>query len=578
MKVSATRFLCLLVLGLPIPGRSLSLSAFAQSSSPSDTISTPASAHSRSAHDNRWESKWSQLGCDSIWAKLAKRPHLTLEQLGKMTSSEREEYDKKYPPITPREFSALESCKRAAPARNQSTLNPNSYPSPYSVHTHKIVPLPPPQQTPSPPAVPLSSTVGPFSSFLGGDVSACSMALNQPPQPPDLAADVSPTQNAELLNQGLWIFNKDGTAAVSGQTTANPYETLNTFWCGRVGGNGQLLPGCGQQNLLLSEPQIAWDSVDRVWLATTMAQGSSGTGTLYFAYSVGPNANDTQGNWERWSTPLCNGQQSDMPILGYGQDWVVIDTLCHDFHLNQVADTITLIPNSDVTDHTFNPQSGDQTSLPNTVFGWRPSRDVSNSAFGFVYLVASVVNGSISPFALLSSINTLGQIASPTSLPATGGQSTDTYILPSAVQGSCTSSTSSCAIDLGNAAIHQAIVQFDPVDNKHYFLTSFAAGLGSAGSESLYYLLQVETNSVHTVIVGSSSYELAYPSIVADQDQDFYLTNTSFAGSSDIWTSWYFLDGWLNIKSQNYLNFSTGTYMGDLSCPQAFLNSVGATM
>ena len=56
--------------------------------------------------------------------------------------------------------------------------------------------------------------------FAGGSVSACQNppAPNVGAQTPplDVAADVSPSQNVEMLNQGLWVFDKSGTVQGSG--------------------------------------------------------------------------------------------------------------------------------------------------------------------------------------------------------------------------------------------------------------------------------------------------------------------------------------------------------------------------
>ena len=100
---------------------------------------------------------------------------------------------------------------------------------------------PTPMQTPLPPTPPArsessasdtSDPPAPGQSFTGGGASAC----QNPPAPnvgaqtppPDVAADVSPSQNVELLNQGLWVFNKSGTIQGSGP------ESLYAFWCGCV--------------------------------------------------------------------------------------------------------------------------------------------------------------------------------------------------------------------------------------------------------------------------------------------------------------------------------------------------------
>ena len=385
-----------------------------------------------------------------------------------------------------------------------------------------------------------------------------------------MAADVSSTQNVELLNQGLWIFNKNGTpdtAHCSNETTTAPCESLYQFWC--PSGASQPLPGCGSADLSLTDTQVAWDPIDKVWLATTLAFSQvNNTGTLNVAYTTSTSAADTPGNWLKWSTPLCNGNIPDEPVLGFGQNWAVIDTQCKNASAQYIADTITLVKNTDITGHTFNPTNPNTSNLPSDVFTWRPSRDVSASGFGYVYLVASVVTGSIAPYALISSIDPLGNVAKPTSLFGIGN-STDTYMLPLGAQGTCTNPSSGCGIDIGDAHIRQApVLQYDPGNNDHYLLAAFAAGNGSSGAESLYYFLQVDNNAVAAEIVGSTSYVLAYPTIVADQDQDFYLTTTSFAGGGPIYSSWYASHGFLTIEAQGYLqtSASNSTYTGDQSC------------
>jgi hypothetical protein len=430
----------------------------------------------------------------------------------------------------------------------------------------ELTPLPPPPNSSSAADPPF----GPSGLlFAGADVSACTTVPNQPPQPPDVAADVSPTQNVELLNQGLWIFNKSGTPDQTdcpNETTTAPCEPLYQFWC--PSGASQPLPGCGSSGLQLTDTQIAWDPIDKVWLAATFAQGAHETGTLNFAYTTTSSAADSPGNWLKWSAPLCNGNFPDEPVLGFGQNWTVIDTQCRDVSTQYVADTITLVPRTDITGHTFNPTNPNTSNLPSDVFTWRPSRDLSASGFGYVYLVASVATGSIAPYALISSIDALGNVATPTSLPGMGN-STDSYALPLGAQGTCTNLSSGCGIDIGDAHIRQApVLQYDPGNNDHYLLASFAAGNGSSGADSLYYFLQVENNAVAGEIVGSSSYMLAYPTIVADQDQDFYLTTTSFAGGSSIYSSWYASHGFLTIEAQGYLQTSAfnSTYTGDQSC------------
>jgi len=132
-----------------------------------------------------------------------------------MTPAEQEAY-----PWTPEDRSLNEECMHevgAASAQEWSNLHA-APPAPGSVPLLKL-PLPavPAQPTPSAgSAAPSGSSAsgppyGVFSSFPGGGGSACATTS----QPPDVAADVSPTQNVEFINQGLWVFNKDGSAASS---------------------------------------------------------------------------------------------------------------------------------------------------------------------------------------------------------------------------------------------------------------------------------------------------------------------------------------------------------------------------
>jgi hypothetical protein len=76
-------------------------------------------------------------------------------------------------------------------------------------------------------------TIGPFGTpFAGGGGDACT---GSPPiQPPDVAADVSPAENVELLNEGLWVFDKQGNLSV-------PPISLANFWC--PSGSANPLPG-----------------------------------------------------------------------------------------------------------------------------------------------------------------------------------------------------------------------------------------------------------------------------------------------------------------------------------------------
>jgi hypothetical protein len=127
-----------------------------------------------------------------------------------------------------------------------------------------VVPTPGGMSAPQP----LSSSfpVGPFGTpFSGGGGDACAVGGNQPP---DVAADVSPTQLAQLLNQGFWVFGKTGTMLKT--------ETLNTFWSANS----------PPPTNLLSDTQIAYEPLAQRWMATTLSVPSThDNGDLFFAIS-----------------------------------------------------------------------------------------------------------------------------------------------------------------------------------------------------------------------------------------------------------------------------------------------------
>ncbi len=537
-------------------------SAIAQQPTPTPAAQTSKVAAQQAAATPLPLSVWDREGCDQLFAELARRRQMTADQLKGFT-----------PPAE--EFSRFKSCLHAtnphvpAPAPLPRNLQPDQ--SPFHGHAIELTPLPPPPSPSSSGDPPF----GPFNPYPGADAAACSEG-----QPPNVSADVSSTQNVEFLNQGIWIFNKSGGAVISGsgQTTTIPYETQNTFWCPQ--GASQPLPLCGSIPLL-SDTQIAWDPIDSVWIATALAYNQlNNTGYVYYAYTTTLSAADTSGNWLRWSLSACSGTSfPDEDSLGFSSDWIAIDMRCYSFSGPEITDTIAVMPHTDIANKSFNPQYPSLSSLPSNVYAWRPSRDVSGSNFGYLYLAASVVNGTSVPYALLSSIapGTIAQVANPTPLPALLGNATDTYTLPLGGQGSC-SQTSTCAVDTEDAAIERVLFQYNPGNSMHYLVTSFPAGIPPSGAEDLYYFLQVEDNSVYESKVGSTTSVLSYPTVAADQDLDFYATTTTFSPGTNIYSSWYYFQGWLNTVGQNYLQMSNGTYLGTSQCKNTAVQKWGALM
>ncbi len=131
-----------------------------------------------------------------------------------------------------------------------------------------ILPLLPPPGPPgaSPmPSAPQGSSDPPGlvpGAFAGADLNA----LNDG-QPPDVAADVSPTQNVEFVNfLGLYIWAKPALPILSPAPTPEATVSINGLWCTGNGANGSPLSGCssnGDGTLAsgynLADPQVGYD-------------------------------------------------------------------------------------------------------------------------------------------------------------------------------------------------------------------------------------------------------------------------------------------------------------------------------
>lgn len=126
-----------------------------------------------------------------------------------------------------------------------------------------------------------SSPAGPFGTpFMGGGGDACVAGT-----PPDVSADVSSTQITELLNQGIWVFNKQG------QIQSGFPKTLAAFWA----------PNSPPPTNILTDTQIAFEPLSQRWLATTVSlTHAKDDGDLYFAIS---NTADATGAWTIYDFP-----------------------------------------------------------------------------------------------------------------------------------------------------------------------------------------------------------------------------------------------------------------------------------
>ncbi|HLW69149.1 MAG TPA: hypothetical protein VKS22_00860 [Candidatus Binataceae bacterium] len=393
-----------------------------------------------------------------------------------------------------------------------------------------------------------NSSIGPFGpNFVAGGGDACNTG-----QPPDVATDVSSTQFVELLNEGIWVFNKTGTVQ------AGFPQSLATFWAANS-------PPAQNE---LTDTQIAFEPLSQRWLATTLSiQNPSAPtdGDLYFAIS---NTSDATQGWTEYvfnhfcSVPNPAFPFPDQPILGYNQDWAVIGVSCFSAG-GTTADTnndeLLLIPHSALATHPANlhaiPELGPSDS--NGWFGTRPSRDVSGTAGQNMLLVASGPFGVSGAFkfvkvkALNSSGNIVGVGPGNTELMSpTNGVASDFYFAqPFAEHDTCTSG--SCRINLFDSRISNAPVLQTGNDSKHYLLTSFHTSddltptdQNDDLSQALWFVAQTDSFATTPLwnerfMYNSNTQWAAYPTITMDQDLDIALTNTFFIPGTNIFENWY---------------------------------------
>jgi hypothetical protein len=173
--------------------------------------------------------------------------------------------------------------------------------------------------------------------------------------------------------------------------------SLSDFWC-TDGSNGGTI-NCGSNELY--DTQIAYDPVAQRWLATTASFNSTmSEGDLYFAVSQ---TSDAAGTWVTYSVPNACSQIAgnasypflDMPILGYGGTWVVVDANCYTGQggTGSQQDALVIYQNSAVAQTTLPPTLPPWAVMASPFFASRPSRDVSAtslSSYGDLFLVGSL--------------------------------------------------------------------------------------------------------------------------------------------------------------------------------------------
>jgi hypothetical protein len=511
---------------------------------------TPSSGLPEKALPGWDQSLWTSIRnqCAQFGAEMEARRKMTPEQRRSL------------PALTAQQMSLSEMCMSLSlgtHARPYTPGSPLATPElpPQPPATPFATPTPQPPLPPPPPPPDSSSLQDPIPGVIfqapgASGLSACS-PLPAGGQPPDVAADISPGsygENAQLLNSlGLYVYNKSGNLQFN--------ESLESFWCGTPDINGQYLPGCNTTPpAILTDPQIAFDGVNGRWLATTLAydHDTGQTVGVYFGATTSVDAEDTGGNWNRWSLPVCSTSYpfGDQPALGFSADWVAIDVICLPTATGGLPgpDTVLLIPNDNIVNPPQTLSVATPSPTPSTsLFAWRPSRDVLPSDYPYLMLAASDVplSAAAIPQAALAEIDSNGTLTNLPNSPSNGEPGL--YNLPPAPQQGCTTLSSGCEIRVGDARITDVTIQ-EGTDGKHYLLTSFPteAQVGNgeaAGSQIVFFLDQLESGSwsyrgISSYVVNPGVNSLgpsvfAYPGIASDQILDQYLTFTIFDPSAD---------------------------------------------
>lgn len=488
------------------------------------------------------------------------------------------------------------------------------------VQTPSVAPTP---TSPEAPTSPQSSAdpPGPFSLFSGAGISATSAAS----QPPDVAADVSSTQNVEFINGfepnpmgltnttgGLYVYDKTGVQK-------RFYETVS-FWCGSNGVNGQLLTGCvpgtpPTETLTLVDTQVAFVPALGLWIATQMAQSNNPTQAnpdqVYLAVS---NTSDATGTWTKWSLPVCNtdatNNVADQPLLGWSSTLVAIDATCGTANASG-PDNLILIPNSMITSHAVTLPKSSAAPCDNMT----PARD-ETSSFTNLYLVASIVppegggptgnlstcapsfpntepyiieytattNGTTVTVSGSSGACVSGSSCAPVSTSFQDGMPGN-YILNGPASQKvidppygtvCATAPEACDIDLGNARITTAQIRSSSNGsgtNLPILTAAFSTGIQASGpgipfSQALAFLQDLSSGNWLGNVQVSDGVNgwVAYPTIALDNDGDFYYAFTTFGPNILPTSTWAGVTGFLSSSPQGEgsgtLESSGSTYTG----------------
>jgi hypothetical protein len=122
--------------------------------------------------------------------------------------------------------------------------------------------------------------------------------------PPDTQGAVGPNHVMTMVNSGILVQSRSGTAR------ANYPVTLQQFW----GGLGQFDK--------LFDPRLLYDAAGDRWISSVGANPSSANAALLLAVSQ---TGDPTGNWNLYAIHVgTEGYWADYPVLGYSRDWIAL--------------------------------------------------------------------------------------------------------------------------------------------------------------------------------------------------------------------------------------------------------------
>jgi hypothetical protein len=388
-------------------------------------------------------------------------------------------------------------------------------------------PTPDPQSSLSDPAG--STPIGPYGTpIIADSEDACVTGQGEPP---DVAADVSPTQIVELINSGIWISDKSGNVA------AGYPESLNTFWAANSPPSGDFL----------TDTQVAYDPFALTWVVTTLAvPNTKDNGDLYVAFSK---SSDATAGWNYYKlVNVCSSTQNgqwpvpDQPVVGYNQTWAAIDLQCKGIGgIGSGSDQLVLLPGSVLTQVPA-PSSLSATVVTPPVFGSRPSRDISGGAGQPLFLATSAVpSGSSLPYIELYTVDSSANLTFAANSPGNGVAGT--YGNFAAAQHDSCGAGSACAVSLQDARITSATIQKGN-DGNTYLLTSFHAGdAGNGTTQALWFVDQLTSGTWNEFYVDGPGWWAGYPTITMDSDLGIAFTFQSFFYGSNIYPNWYIAKG-----------------------------------